>query len=447
MKVLFVENRYKTLQWAKVASELEAAGHSIYWIVQNHQFIPTLGKVYTIPYYRSRQKGNKLSGEVPAKIIQSDRAVRYFGQSDTNYFGYYRAQIDAILAEVNPEVVFGESTLFHELLTIDCCKARSILYLHPITCRYPIGRFSFFKYDTLEPFGDSGEEWEEQELSACMDEIVNRTVRPDYMQKPYQPSLGAKMADKLRLSYGYFKGERFNTPHPLTKLNVEKVRTRNIAQWEQRASDISIFAELEGRYKILYPIQMQPEANIDVWGLPFNNQAEVVRQIAERLESDEVLVLKPNPKSKYEIDEALLGILAAYPSKIICLKHTVEMAPVIRQTDFVVTVTGTISIEAFLADKPFVVLGDSMLRYCFPQMVNCISSFEQLRGLLHQAKTTGIKHSSNSKLDFLRYSVRYSFDGINGDGWYGKLYLEDRVNQEKILKAFFGVITQLTDGY
>ena len=53
-----------------------------------------------------------------------------------------RLKIKEILEEINPNIVYGESTAFHELLTILNCKRKDILYLNPSSCRYPKGRFS-----------------------------------------------------------------------------------------------------------------------------------------------------------------------------------------------------------------------------------------------------------------------------------------------------------------
>ena len=53
--------------------------------------------------------------------------------------------ISNAIEKIKPDLVFGESTLFHELLVINACKSRGILYLHPSSCRYPTNRFSFYK--------------------------------------------------------------------------------------------------------------------------------------------------------------------------------------------------------------------------------------------------------------------------------------------------------------
>ena len=50
----WIENRDRTRLWDAMAKRLEAAGHTIHWIVQNHAFIPQTGTVTRIAYPAAR---------------------------------------------------------------------------------------------------------------------------------------------------------------------------------------------------------------------------------------------------------------------------------------------------------------------------------------------------------------------------------------------------------
>ena len=54
-------------------------------------------------------------------------------------------------------------------------------------------------------------------------------------------------------------------PAPWVKRCIEQERKRNIARWNLLAEKQTGKLDASG-FKILYPLQMQPEANIDVWG-------------------------------------------------------------------------------------------------------------------------------------------------------------------------------------
>ena len=144
-----------------------------------------------------------------------DRQFNHFKQKDSSYFYYYNQKIKEILEEIKPNIVCGESTAFHELLTILNCKRKDILYLNPSSCRYPKGRFSFYKYDTLTPFNGSGEILENTIAEKMISQIVNRNSSPDYMKlKP--PSKISKINDKALKVKSYFFGEKYKTVYYLS---------------------------------------------------------------------------------------------------------------------------------------------------------------------------------------------------------------------------------------
>lgn len=433
MRILFVENRYKTKFWELVASELEKKGHEIFWIVQNHLFKPSFGKINILPYPKKIE--NKKYDDDIKRIIQSDRGINYFGIKTDDHLFWYKKEIDKIIDLVNPNLVFGEGTLFHELLVIDSCKVRDILYLQPTSCRYPQRRFSFYKYNTLQPFGKSDQYISDIEIKEIINSIVNRTVAPDYMGTPkYTPSKGKLLQDKIKLTLGYLLGEKYNTPSPLKKIKINKHFQKNINNWEEIAKDKNEI-DLKSYFNILYPLQMQPEANIDVWGYPNNNQAKVIERILSEIKDNEKIILKANPKSKYEISNEMLNLVRLNPEKIIILKHSTKMSDIIDEMDLVVTVTGTISIECILANKPIIMLGEALQT----KQKNCIrlENNSHYRPILDLIKRNNFpKLTEEEKINYLKEIIETSFIGIDGDGLFGRHYLEDKNNMDYIYYAF-----------
>ena len=181
MKIAFIENRYRTLFWDTVAGHLVSQGHEVMFIVQNHRFHPANGRTVMLPYPRKSDLSSPCETDV--RLICSDRNINYFGHHSTGHYSYYRRLIGKCLKREQPKIVFGESTAFHELITIDICKQLSIPYFQPSTCRFPVGRFSFYRYDTLEPFSGSEDILQDEEAVALIDRIVHRTIKPDYMKK------------------------------------------------------------------------------------------------------------------------------------------------------------------------------------------------------------------------------------------------------------------------
>jgi len=351
MKILFIENRHKTYFFEAIANQLANKGYDIYWLVQNKQFSPSNNfKNFIINYPSDDLIGYRKDKGVE-DIIESDRQVNYFNKTNTSYFYYYNNKIEKYLNELKPEFVFGESTAFHELLTIYNCKKLNIIYLNPSSSRFPIGRFSFYKYDTLEPYLGSNELLENKKAIETINQIVGRKIEPDYM-KPLSVSDKSKVRDKLLKIYSYFRGEKFNTPHPFLKYKIEQQKQQIIELWDQKAE---MEIEENSFFKILYPLQMQPEANIDVWGKKYRNQQNLIQEIYEALPKNTVLYIKPNPKSKYELTEELITYVDQQEN-IKIIHHSVKMDTILPIIDLVITVTGTIAIECILSNKPIVTL-------------------------------------------------------------------------------------------
>ena len=127
-------------------------GHEVQFIVQNHLFRPkkTNYKIHLLKYPNGEKQEDSPKIRVDKeKIVSSSRGYKYFGQKEVSAIEHYARQINRILTLEKPSIVFGESTALHELITIDLCKGLNILYLNPSSCRYPPGRFSFYKYDKL----------------------------------------------------------------------------------------------------------------------------------------------------------------------------------------------------------------------------------------------------------------------------------------------------------
>ncbi|WP_452225474.1 capsular polysaccharide export protein, LipB/KpsS family [Lacinutrix chionoecetis] len=432
MTLLFVENRYKTYFFEAIALELAKKGFDIHFLIQNKNFLPK--KKFTnhkITYPKRVYKDYTPDKDI-ALIIESDRQQNHFKKRDQSYFYYYNNKIEQILNTVKPDFVFGESTAFHELLTINLCKKKDILYLNPSTCRYPLGRFSFYKYDTLEPFKGSGEVLETNIALQVVDSIVNRTAKPDYM-KALSISKKAKIADKIKLVKGFVEGESFNTPHPITKFSIEQVKRRNIKMWDEQAmTKLS-----KTQFLLLYPLQMQPEANIDVWGRAYRNQSELINALANAIPEDVTLVVKPNPKSKYELSAGLLDVVKHHQN-IICLAHSTKMDDVLKDIDLVVTVTGTIAIECILSNKPVV----TMVKTLNNKAANCLylPNLKDLDSVISKVKSsTFITLKDNEKANFINALNSTSFKGIISDP-YCDANCVGSSNIENVEKAFLTVL-------
>ncbi|MBA6151932.1 capsular polysaccharide export protein, LipB/KpsS family [Gelidibacter maritimus] len=434
MKLLFIENRHKTFLFELITNQLGKNGHEIHWLIQNKQFIPSgNAKKYIIDYPSTEINGYKKDQAIE-DIIKSDRQFNHFNKQDTSYFYYYNDKIERYLKELKPDFVFGESTAFHELLTINNCKKQQILYLNPSTCRYPTGRFSFYKYNTLEPYLGSMEVLSDKDANAIIDQIVNRKTTPDYM-KPSPASKRTIIKDKAIKIYSYAKGEKYNTPSPLTKYRLEKEKENNIKLWDAFAKDK---IDVENKTILLYPLQMQPEANIDVWGHEHRNQLQLIKSISNLIPKNVVLVVKPNPKSKYELSRDLVDYVQN-SSNIIALQHKVKMDEVFPHVDLVVTVTGTIAIECILSNKPVVTMTKT-INNCAKSCIYIKNITTELQKIIDTVNNNTFHRNTNQeKINFINALNATSYKGVISDPFSDKNCISAN-NIELVTSAFINVI-------
>lgn len=439
MKILFVENRYKTDLWEIIARVYQDLGHEIHWIVQNAEFTPSIGKVHIIPYPKKSDLNKVKKTANLDRIIHTNRGIRYFEIQNENFIFYYNDRITSLIETIQPNLAFGEATAFHELLVIKSCEENKILYLNPCTSRYPSKRFSFYKFDTTTPYFGSNETYSEDEAISFVNEISGRKVKPDYM-KNSQISLTNqdKIKDKLKLIKGFYRGEKYNTPSPFVKRKLNKISAKNIRHWDQLSTP---FNQIIGEFKLLYPLQMQPEANIDVWGHPHSDQHVIIRETLKQLRKNEVLILKPNPKSKYEIDDQILDLIKSNPKKLYCLHHSSSMTDIWNEIHLILTVTGTVSIECVFSNKPIVMLGDGIQL----EQKNCIKidSYKQIPAIIDQIKTESFpKLTLTEKQHFLNRLVSSSYQGIVADGLNFKDHLQDDENKKLLISAFKNILNR-----
>ena len=385
MKILFVENRYTTLIWTAIAQGLEKRGHEIHWIVQNPMFCPKMGHVHVLPFPAETEKKQDDS---LVWLRDIDRGVRWFGGDGTHWHPYNQ-YILQILKTVKPDVVFGEPTQFHEQLTLENARSLGIRFLSPGSTRYPAGRLHFFDYDTINPVGGEDRDLSDAELDNMLSAIVNRQVVPSYMEVVPQTGLKKKwgaIKNKVIITAGWLQGERYITPSPIRKIQLEREHALQYADWETFAYQ-GLPDTVLSKPWVLYPLQMQPEANIELWGKPCSYQTEVVKRAAQALDKiGALLVVKPNPKSKYELSAALCELVRNTPN-IIAISHVTPMKAIFPQAPLVMTVTGTVTLECIFAGKPIAVLGNHAMS-CYPgvQVLNKPEDIAQVLNNVQQNK-------------------------------------------------------------
>lgn len=410
MRVVFVENRGKTAFWAEVARGLIARGHNVGWIVQNPAYAPPggTGAVFALGFPKS---GDIVDAPVPA-ALSTDRGRQYFG-AGARHYSFYERRVAEALDRLRPNAVIGEPTLMHELLIVAECRRRAIPYLHPTMTRYPGGRFNVLDGDTQIPVTGSGETWPRDRLDDLAAQISEGRSLPSYMAKPTPMAARVRQlrraGGQVQTTLGWLQGERFNTPSPARKIALQRRLRDNLAAW----AGLARMPDMAGPM-ILYPLQMQPEANIDVWGRPYSDQVSFVRRLLAALPEEGGVAVKANPKSKYEASAEMLALARSEP-RVVLLPLACPMKDAQATTTGSVTVSGTVGFEAVFGRGRCLSLRHPVLKHHLPEFH--ADTPEAAVASLLEDPTAGLGSAARGA-DLLEHLVADSFEGTINEPTY-----------------------------
>jgi hypothetical protein len=111
---------------------------------------------------------------------------------------------------------------------------------------------------------------------------------------------------------------------------------------------------------VFFALHFQPEQSTLVGGIYYANQVSLIESLAKSLPLDYTLVIKEHPAGRGARPAWQYRHLASFPNVIFCDAPSKSIA---AQVAAVVTINGTIGLEAMALDKPTIVLGRSFFDY------------------------------------------------------------------------------------
>lgn len=182
-------------------------------------------------------------------------------------------------------------------------------------------------------------------------------------KKKTVPSLAQKLMSRMRKPqytnvyseylFGDFKRSLLN------KLHTRRIKKQNRSDYES-----IVTKEVPKSKFVLFLFHMQPEYTVDGIAMNYYNQVEFVSNIARSLPADISIVVKENPKTVGGLHrpKSYYKDLVRHPN-ITFLHHNVDAHELIMKSIAVITLTGTVGIEALMMDKPVIVVGNIFYRY------------------------------------------------------------------------------------
>lgn len=129
---------------------------------------------------------------------------------------------------------------------------------------------------------------------------------------------------------------------------------------------------------VFYAMHFQPEMSTLAQGIFSANQIALIENISKSLPLGYTLIVKEHP--------VMRGFRPAWQYRHIASLPNVEMcdAPskeIVKRCDLVMTISGTIAVEALAFGKSAVVFGGNFYNYC--DLIRTVRSPEDLHGVLH----------------------------------------------------------------
>lgn len=108
---------------------------------------------------------------------------------------------------------------------------------------------------------------------------------------------------------------------------------------------------------VFFPLHTEPEVSLLVYGRPYVNQIEVIRMLAMSLPVDTFLVVKEHPwmvgKRSMNAYKKILNI-----PRVLFADPKLEARTLIKESDMVAVITGSVALEAAMLGKPVMTFGD-----------------------------------------------------------------------------------------
>ena len=249
--------------------------------------------------------------------------------------------------------------------------------------------------------------WEELQSNL---EIYSESQKS--MVKTYQASLSGKISAAwyfvTRVMNGEYRKYYEHQGWSISNLLKNEFSAFFQRRFRKRFIEKNSTKELKFNEKYVYfPLQFEPERTLLIASPFYTNQLEVLKNVAKSLPIDYFLFVKEHPSQslnnwrKIEYYKQILKI-----PNVKFIHPSISSLTLVKNSDLVVTITGTSGLEAAFFQKPSIVFGDSIY-----SDLSCVHRVKKLEELPKIIKTSLKKKVELGELDnFMNIIERNSFE-------------------------------------
>jgi hypothetical protein len=441
MRVAFTSTWQKTDLFALLAKRLQSHGIESCWIVTSDHYRQRLiGQGFgpeTILYLRKDVALNSpkfehdvetmreieaQAGESVKNLVLMDRYVGTWPWRDAEkYAAYVTARTSEFLNRMDANLVIGEPSVIHDLLTVMICRATGREYVAPMGLRMPVQRFAFWSgylENDFHVFGSRIPPEVRPEFIRMAREVRDQIVvdrrKPAYFYKNSRaPKITPKFLFKLTrgVSRAVVQSRTDANMYSLYDILVKhKLHMRPFHYAGAKIQWKSIFEQpVPGEKFVLFTLHKQPEYSIDVLGARHSNQFQTIHGIARALPADTKLYVKEHRNCLGDRSPKELKRMKAIPG-VRLIDPFVDAADLIEKCEAVVTISGTIALESALFGKRTLLLSDHYLAG-----FSTSKSIETTWEVAEELKSPMPEHDPEYDMQYLGWLLENSFEGIFSD--------------------------------
>ncbi len=320
-KVIFIENSYSTDIYLGIAKELIKLEIGVVLLCWNKWFARkwTDFEVINLP---------PCNADSSHDFIVSARESRYYRLSQAQFMVNEKIVTELIL-QLSPSIIVGEPTLAYEQQIALIARNIHVPYVYISTSRLIPGRIVLYNNLFMKAIDlDAGS----LNSPADTDIFVKNKRRCILIFEYTYNHLAQLLIGTRRVAPSIFRKIylELNSKYYFFKLTLLKQRAPNTSS------------------VVLFPLQMQPESNTDVWAMPYYNQLELLKKFS--LNPDICVLVKLNPTSKYEINGDLFHLIAKSNNLIVC-QRDLTMPEALEKCSAVFSNVGSVILEAVKSGK------------------------------------------------------------------------------------------------
>jgi hypothetical protein len=393
IKIAFCSNWELTENWIATGRELAGRGVEVFFVNTRREYVRKTiaagfppARVLWLRRDEARRtpfsqtdwilltRYERTSGERVRNFILMDRFLRTEDPASAlHYVVYVFRRLLDFLATHDIRLVSGQPDTIVDLLAAMIMKVRGGWYAAAFDLRCPVERFVLwdsYSEDRPHVTGPASPDDVTPEMVDEARRIRNRVRRGEKMRyvatKSAQPAVGVSYLKKLMRGALYralivsrhdanmytLRGVLLDHKYHMIPINHRLNRLLGTRLFER---------PVPGERFVLYTLNYAPEHSIDVEAPYFQSTMDVLRNLARTLPLGVKLYVKEHPNALGIRGPRQLRQIKALPG-VRLIDPFVDSHELIRAADLVVSLSGTVSLEAALYGKWTVILSDVFIR-------------------------------------------------------------------------------------